>query len=164
MVRRAVPGLSRVAPLRGGLLALLACASLPAFAASGFKNCDEAPAKPAELTASAAVPTETAGDHETLTVLRAEGDARNIATANELGRIIEPKFERKTAVNPLEQKRMQASALADALERRRQGQLEVPPDDIDTEPESTRSLDTALPGVGDGESLFYRREMYRTDI
>ena len=164
MVRRAVPGLSRVVPLQGGLLALLACASLPAFAASGFKNCDEAPTKPAELTASAAVPTEAAGDHETLTVLRAEGDVRSIAATNELGRIIEPKFERKPALNSIEQKRMQASAIADALERRRQGQLEAPSDDIDAEPEATRSLDTALPGVGDGESLFYRREMYRTDI
>ncbi len=51
----------------------------------------------------------------------------------------------------------------DALERRRQGRLESTAEDIEA-PVTAPAVDTALPGVGDGESLIYRREMYRTDI
>ena len=164
MVGRVVPGNSRIAPLRGGLLALLACISLPAFAASGFKNCDDAPAKPADLTASSAVEAKPAGNQEPLTVLRAEGDSQSLSALSDLGRMIEPEFEQESVLTSMEQKRMRASALADALERRRPGQLDTRSDELEAETEAPRSLDTALPGVGDSESLFYRREMYRTDI
>jgi hypothetical protein len=159
-----VPGVSRIASLRGGLLGLLACVSLPAFAASGFKNCDDAPAKPADLTAASAAEVESAGDHDTLTVLRAEGDSRSLSALSDLGRMIEPQFEQEPVLTSMEQKRMRASALADALERRRTGQLDARSDELEADTEAPRSLDTALPGVGDSESLFYRREMYRTDI
>jgi hypothetical protein len=159
-----VPGHSHITPLRGGLLALLACVSLPAFAASGFKNCDDAPAKPADLTASSAADAESAGDHDALTVLRAEGDSRSLSAFSDLGRMVEPEFEQKSVLTSMEQKRMRASALADALERRRPGQLDTRSDELEADTEAPRSLDTALPGVGDSESLFYRREMYRTDI
>ena len=164
MVGRVVSLISCIPPVRGGLLALLACVSLPPFAASGIKNCDESPAKPTDLSASAALPAEAAGDHEALTVLRAEGDSRTLSAFSDLGRVVEPEFEQETVLNSIEQKRMRASALADALERRRQGQLEAPSDDLESDTEAPRTLDTALPGIGDSESLFYRREMYRTDI
>jgi hypothetical protein len=159
-----VPGSSRIAPLRGGLFALLACVSLPAFAASGFKNCDDTPTKSAELTASSSVEAESAGDHDALTVLRAEGDSRSLSALSDLGRMVEPEFEQESVLTSMEQKRTRASALADALERRRPGQLDTRSDELEADAEAPRSLDTALPGVGDSESLFYRREMYRTDI
>lgn len=164
MVRRAVERTSGAA-FRGGFFVLLASISLPAVAASGFNlKCDDAPVKPADLTASAAVPAESAGDHERLTVLKAEGDARGLAAVTELGGMIESAFDSEsTSMSAPEQQELRSSALADALERRRRGRLNSAADDIET-PDTAPAIDTALPGVGDAESLLYRREMYRTDI
>lgn len=164
MVRPAVTGTPQTA-IRGGLLLLLASISLPAVAASGFNSkCDDAAARPADLTASSAVPAEPAGDHEALTVLRAEGDDRALATVNKLGDMIEAGFESKGTVPALEQRELRSAALADALERRRRGRLENAAENIEASTTPAPAVDTALPGVGDAESLLYRREMYRTDI
>ncbi len=168
MVRRASTGTPQ-AVIRGSLLLLLASVSLPAVAASGFNlKCDDAPAQPVDLTASTAVSGEPAGDHEPLTVLKAEGDSRSLSPlgrppVSDLGGMLDAGFEGEAAMSPVEQQELRSSALADALERRRQGRLESPPEDIDA-PVPAPAVDTALPGVGDTESLLYRREMYRTDI
>ena len=163
MVRRAVPGTPKAA-CRGGLLVLLATLSLPAFAASGFNlKCDDAPAKPADLTASSAVPAEPAGDHEPLTVLKTDGDVRGLAPVSDLGNMLDSRFEGDGAMSALEQRELRSSALADALERRRRGRLDSTTEDIESSA-TAPAIDTALPGVGDAESLLYRREMYRTDI
>ncbi len=163
MVRRAVQRTPRAA-LRGGFFVLLASISLPAVAASGFNlKCDDAPVKPADLTASAAVPADAAGDHETLTVLKAEGDVRGLTPVTELGSMIESKFDGESAGSSLEQQELRSSALADALERRRQGRPDSSAEGLEA-PNTAPAIDTALPGVGDAESLLYRREMYRTDI
>ena len=165
MVRREVP-VTPLAAIRCGLIVLLASISLPAVAASGFNlKCDDAP-RPADLTASTAVTVDAAagGDHEQLTVLKAEGDMRGLAQGSELGDIIESGFESDSSSLPtLDQQELRSSAIADALERRRRGRLEGPAEDIDG-PATAPSVDTALPGIGDTESLLYRREMYRTDM
>jgi hypothetical protein len=133
-------------------------------AASGFNpKCDDAPTRPADLTASTAVPAESAGDHEALTVLKAEGDVRSLAPVSDLGDMIESGLESDGAVPALEQRELRSSAVADALERRRRGRLENSAEDIEA-PTPAPAVDTALPGIGDAESLLYRREMYRTDI
>ena len=159
MVRRAVPG-TPAAALRGGFFVLLASISLPAVAASGFNmKCDDAEAKPADLTASSAVPSEPAGDHESLTVLKTEGDDRRLAPLT----ILDSGFDSDVTISALEQQELRSSALADALERRRRGRLDSTTDDLEAAT-PTPQIDTALPGVGDAESMLYRREMYRTDI
>ncbi len=168
MVRRASPGTPQAA-IRGGLLVLLASISLPAIAASGINlKCDDAPAQPADLTAATAVSAEPAGDHQPLTVLKAEGDVRGLPPlgrppVSDIGGMLEAGFDGEAAMSPVEQQELRSSALADALERRRQGRLESNSEDIEA-PVPAPAVDTALPGVGDTESLLYRREMYRTDI
>ena len=161
MVRRDVLGPSRAVTIRGSLVVLLASISLPAVAATGFMaNCDDAPAEAAAQTATSAQAT---GDHERLAVLKTEGDVRSLSPVSDLGSIIETEFDRDSGLPAPQVQELQSSAVADALERRRQGRLEGPADDIE-ELEAAPSIDTALPGVGDAESLLYRREMYRTDI
>lgn len=143
---------------------LLASISLPAVAASGFNlKCDDAPVGPADLAASTAVTAEPAGNHEALTVLKAEGDVRSLASVSDLGDVLESGFENDAAGSALQQQEFRSSALADALERRRRGRIEGATEDIEASA-AAPAVDTALPGVGETESLVYRREMYRTDI
>lgn len=164
MVRRAVPGTPQAA-IRGGLFVLLASFSLPAVAASGFNlKCDDAPVRPNDLTVSAALPAESAGNHEALTVLKAEGDMNSVAAVSNLGEMIESGFESDDGHVPaLNQRKLRSSAVADALERRRRGRLERTAEDIEGSTPAP-AVDAALPGIDDAESLLYRREMYRTDI
>lgn len=164
MVRRVVPRMSPAAPVRCGLLVLLASVSLPALAASGVSlKCGENPPPPAELQTQTSVSVESPADHELLTVLKADGEASSLGPASELGGIMRGQYDQDSARSTLELKALRSSALADALERRRQGRLKIPSDDMDASVQ-VPSIDTTLPGVGDSESLLYRREMFRTDI
>ncbi len=144
---------------------LLGSLSLPSLAATGVNlKCDDALPQPADLTATSAVPAEAAGDHEALKVLKAEGDVKSLSPASELGRILDSEFDEDSPSAIRRQQALRSSALADALEKRRQGRMSSPADDIAPMDSVPPPVDTALPGVGDAESLLFRRQMYRTDI
>jgi hypothetical protein len=138
-------------------LVVLAGFSVPVLAASGLNlSCDDAASGVAESTSHSALPAEPAGDHEPLVVLKAEGSAAGIDPSRDLGSVLD--YDDEQGIAGARQK-----AVADALERRRNGRLSAATGDADTMDQAP-SIDTALPGVGDAESLIYRREMYRTDI
>jgi hypothetical protein len=144
---------------RVGALALLAGFSVPVLAASSLDlKCDDATAGVAESTTRSALPAETSGDHEALVVLKAEGGASGIDPSRDLGSVLGNDYDDESGSAGARQK-----AVAEALERRRNGRLSAAAGETDTV-DSAPSIDTALPGVGDAESLIYRREMFRTDI
>ncbi|MEE4161311.1 MAG: hypothetical protein V2I25_02310 [Woeseiaceae bacterium] len=157
MARRAVQANSKSVAGRVTALVVLAGFSVPVLAASGLNlSCDDAASGVAESTSHSALPAEPAGDHEPLVVLKAEGSAAGIDPSRDLGSVLD--YDDEQGIAGARQK-----AVADALERRRNGRLSAATGDADTMDQAP-SIDTALPGVGDAESLIYRREMYRTDI
>ena len=162
MARRAVQAKTKSVVGRVGALVLLAGFSVPVLAASGLNlSCDDATSGLAESTShssSSALPAESAGDHEPLVVLKAEGSAAGIDPSRDLGSVLGNDYDDESGIAGARQK-----AVAEALERRRNSRLSAATGEADTMDQAP-SIDTALPGVGDAESLIYRREMYRTDI
>lgn len=159
MARRAVQTKTKSVAGRAGALVLLAGFSVPVLAASGLDlGCDDAASGVAEPSSHSALPAEPAGDHERLVVLKAEGSAAGIDPSRNLARVIGNEFDDESGIAGARQK-----AVAEALERRRNGRMSAANGEADTMDQAP-SVDTALPGVGDAESLIYRREMYRTDI
>jgi len=157
--RRAVQAKTKSVSLRAGIFVLFAGFSVPVLAASGLSlSCDDASSRAAESTTRAALPGEPAGDHEPLVVMKAEGNAAGIDPSRDLGSVLGSDYDDDSGIAGSRQK-----AVAEALERRRNGRLSAAADDMDSA-EQAPSVDTALPGVGDAESLIYRREMFRTDI
>jgi len=137
---------------RSGLIVLLASASFPVLASSSIGlKCDS----DAKTIATVDVTPIEAARNEPLTVLKTDADTGDIQATSDL-RIL--KGDTNDAAVRRQAER--SAALADALERRRQQRLALPPQP----PADTPKVETRLPGVSDAESLLYRREMYRTDI
>jgi len=158
VARRAVQAKTKSVAGRVGALVLLAGFSVPVLAASGLNlSCDDAAAGVAESTSRSALPAEPAGDHEPLVVLKAEGSAAGIDPSRDLGSVLGNDYDDESGIAGARK------AVAEALERRRNGRLSAAAGETDTMDQAP-SIDTALPGVGDAESLIYRREMFRTDI
>lgn len=141
-------------------MALLAAFSMPVLAASGIsQSCEDSSTRAAERTAQSAMTAKPAGDHEPLVVMKAEGSASGIDPSRDLGTMLGDDYDQDRGTALPRHK----EAVAEALERRRNGRMSATSDENDLA-ELPPSIDTALPGIGDAESLIYRREMYRTDI
>ena len=137
---------------RTGLAFALAALSLPVLAASSIGLKCESSKASADVSDIEPV---SLPKHESLTVLKTDADVGEHESGADF-RILEG---REAAGR--RQAELRSAALADALERRQQRRLALPPEQpVEVSPQ----VETRLPGVSHEDSLLSRREMYRTDI
>ncbi len=145
-----VPTGFRSLAARAGLAVALAGLALPVLAASSIElKCNSSRDTKEPVLAELEAPREP------LTVLKTDADAGDIEVSSEL-RILDSDMNEAAGRRQAER----SAALADALERRQQQRLALPPEPSSDVPQ----VETRLPGVSDEQLLLYRREMYRTDI